>query len=134
MGSKRLTKQKKMIWDTLMLLDHPTAAEVYEKIRKEYPHISLGTVYRNLSQMTEDGDVLRLGFLGEADRFDLNGEEHFHVACIRCGSIFDTNHTFTPELISAVDQAVEASTGIKVEHRTMLFSGVCRSCGITDKV
>jgi Fur family peroxide stress response transcriptional regulator len=130
--SRRHSTQKQMIGDALARLDHPTAAEVYEEIRKAYPQISLGTVYRNLNLMTDDGEILRLSFSGAPDRFDPNAHEHYHVACSRCGRIFDTDHTFPSGLIEQIDGAVEACTGIKVENRIMMFSGICAACRSTE--
>jgi Fe2+ or Zn2+ uptake regulation protein len=101
---------------------------VYEEVRKDCPQISLGTVYRNLSLMAEDGELLRLSFPETPDRFDPNVHEHYHAACVQCGRIFDTDHSVSEELIGEVDRAVEACTGVRVENRMMLFSGVCRAC------
>ncbi len=126
--TRRHSTQKGMIKDALARLDHPTAAEVYEEIRKIYPQISLGTVYRNLNLMAGDGEILRLPFSGAPDRFDPNVREHFHVMCSRCGRIFDTNHTIPPGLITQIDHAVEACTGVKVESRVMIFKGICAAC------
>lgn len=126
--SRRYSAQKQMIGDALGRLEHPTAAEVYEEIRKAYPQISLGTVYRNLGLMADDGEILRLPFSGAPDRFDPNTHEHYHVACSRCGRIFDTDNTIPSELLMQIDRAVESCTGIKVENRIMMFSGICRAC------
>jgi Fur family peroxide stress response transcriptional regulator len=128
MVSKRNSMQKRVIGETLMRMDHPTAAEVYEQVRQDCPQISLGTVYRNLGSMADEGEVLRLSLVGEADRFDPKTHEHFHVVCSDCGRIFDTDHSVAPELIRKLDQAVERSTGIRVEQRTLLFGGVCAAC------
>lgn len=126
--ARRYSIQKQMIGATLAQLDHPTAAEVYEKVRKDYPQISLGTVYRNLSLMADGGEILRLSFPDAPDRFDPNAHEHYHVVCNRCGRIYDTDHTIPAELITRIDQAVEACTGVRVENRMMIFSGVCAAC------
>lgn len=126
--ARRFSVQKQMIEDTLAQLDHPTAAEVYEEIRKDYPQISLGTVYRNLNLMADDGEILRLSFPDTPDRFDPNAHEHYHVACSRCGRIFDTDHRIPSELIAQMDRAVEACTGVRVENRIMMFRGICAEC------
>lgn len=126
--TKRQSAQKRMIGDVLMRLDHPTASEVYEEIRRDYPQISLGTVYRNLGTMAGDGEILRLSFSDAPDRFDPNTHEHYHVACSRCGRIFDTDRTFPSALIAQLDRAVEESTGVRVENHTMIFTGICAAC------
>ncbi|MGI6004707.1 MAG: Fur family transcriptional regulator [Christensenellales bacterium] len=126
--TKRQTVQKRMIGDVLSQLDHPTAAEVYEEIRKAYPQISLGTVYRNLGLMADEEAVLRLSFPGAPDRFDPNTHEHFHVACDGCGRIFDTDHTIPPGLIERLDRAVEDCTGVRVTRHAIAFGGICAQC------
>lgn len=131
--TKRQSAQKRMIEGVLARLDHPTAAEVYEEIRRDYPQISLGTVYRNLGMMAGDGEILRLSFSGAPDRFDPNTHEHYHVACSRCGRIFDTDRTFPSALIAQLDRAVEESTGVRVENHTMIFTGICTACQCTAR-
>ncbi|MDR1621630.1 MAG: transcriptional repressor [Synergistaceae bacterium] len=126
--ARRHSAQKGIIGEVLARLDHPTAAEVYEEVRKNFPQISLGTVYRNLSLMAENGELLRLYFPEAPDRFDPNAYEHYHAVCLRCGRIFDTDRTVPGELIGKIDQAVEACTGVRVESRVMIFSGVCKAC------
>jgi Fur family peroxide stress response transcriptional regulator len=128
MSCKRNSVQKRIIGETLTRMDHPTAAEVYERVRLECPQISLGTVYRNLGSMADEGEALRLSFAGEPDRFDPNTYEHAHVVCGVCGRIFDTDHNLAPELIRKLDQAVEGSTGVRVEQRSLLFRGICAHC------
>ncbi|MDR1378839.1 MAG: transcriptional repressor [Synergistaceae bacterium] len=125
---RRYSAQKETIGGVLSRLNHPTAAEVYEEVRKDCPQISLGTVYRNLSLMAEDGELLRLSFPETPDRFDPNAHEHYHAACVRCGHIFDTDGSVSEGLVGEIDQAVEACTGVRVESRVMIFSGVCKAC------
>jgi Fe2+ or Zn2+ uptake regulation protein len=125
---RRFSAQKKMIEDTLCRLDHPTAAEVYEEVRRRCPQISLGTVYRNLGVMCEEGAALRLSFGDGPDRYDVNISDHFHAECAACGRIFDACELLPPDLIARLDAAVESATGVRVERRTMYFQGVCAAC------
>lgn len=126
--NKRFSAQKNMIKEALRLLDHPAAAEVYEEIRKSYPQISLGTVYRNLNAMSDGGEIMRLSFSGTPDRFDRNPQEHYHIVCSRCGRISDTDEGIPQALLEQLDKAVEVCTGFEVQGRTMLFCGVCPMC------
>ncbi len=126
--TKRFSAQREMIRDALTMLDHPTAAQVYDHIRSAYPQISLGTVYRNLGDMAAGGEVLRLSFAGAPDRFDMNTADHCHAACVWCGRIFDTDGSLPAALLRELDAAVEKSTGIAVQSRAMLFSGACADC------
>ena len=69
--------------------EHPTADDVYASIRKEYPNISLGTVYRNLSLLVELDEIVKVPTGDGPDRFDGNAKPHSHFICTRCHNIFD---------------------------------------------
>ncbi|MDR2493365.1 MAG: transcriptional repressor [Coriobacteriales bacterium] len=125
---KRSTAQKNLIIQALQVLDHPTAAEVYESVRQLAPQISLGTVYRNLSQFSEDGTVLRISLRDEPDRFDPNTHAHHHAVCDECGRVIDTDNSLPAELIAQLDRTVEAATGLKVSRNVFFFHGVCGDC------
>jgi Fur family peroxide stress response transcriptional regulator len=128
MATKRNSMQKTAIREALAVMDHPTAAEVYEKVHNEYPQISLGTVYRNLGAFASEGAALRLSLAGEADRFDPNTHEHYHAVCSSCGTIFDVRAGIEPDSIHSLDKAVEQCTGLKVQQRNLVFEGVCTRC------
>ena len=69
--------------------DHPTADVVYENVRKEFPNISLGTVYRNLTLLSDMGELLRLRVGDGMDHFDATTEPHYHFICHGCGRVID---------------------------------------------
>ncbi|NLY76702.1 MAG: transcriptional repressor [Tissierellia bacterium] len=126
--NKRYSAQKMMIEEALMRLDHPTASEIHDYIKKSYPNISLGTVYRNLGLMAESGDVLRITFGDAPDRFDINTHDHFHVMCKKCGQVFDAESDRLKELLAQIDQSLEETTGVHIENRSMYYQGICSSC------
>ncbi len=68
---------------------HPTADWVYSEVRKIIPNISLGTVYRNLSQLSEKGTIQKLHMGTASEHFDGNPKPHYHVYCTQCGKIDD---------------------------------------------
>lgn len=69
--------------------DHPTADMIYTAIRREYPNISLGTVYRNLVQLEEMGEIQKITMRDQPDRYDGNVTSHYHFICRECGRIYD---------------------------------------------
>ncbi len=69
--------------------DHPTAETVYLNVKKEFPNISLGTVYRNLSLLASHGEIHKLSTGIGPDRFDGNTTPHYHVLCTQCGGVLD---------------------------------------------
>ena len=107
---------------------HPTAEELYSRVRARMPHISLSTVYRNLELLAAANEVLRLDSAGTIRRFDGNTMPHRHILCMRCGKVADLPSDCGPipdhESIHVDGFTV---TGIRVE-----FEGVCDECRLTQ--
>ena len=70
---------------------HPSADWLYENLRKEFPNISLGTVYRNLAQLSENGDILKISTSANKEHFDGFVHRHFHFVCNKCDKIYDVD-------------------------------------------
>lgn len=68
---------------------HPTAEMIYQNIQADNPNISLGTVYRNLTQLTKLGKIRKITALSGPDRFDGNMYPHYHFVCRTCGNVLD---------------------------------------------
>jgi Fur family ferric uptake transcriptional regulator len=86
----RKTEQRTVILEELRLCrNHPGADEVYLRVRERLPHISLGTVYRNLELMASRGMIRRLDTSSGQKRFDPITEQHCHFRCNACGNIED---------------------------------------------
>lgn len=105
--------------------DHPTADTVYENVRQVIPNISLGTVYRNLSLLTDEGSILRLSFDGDSDRYDATTAPHMHFKCRICGGVSDMQ--CQNKLENVIEDAMKDFPGIVEGHNTYFF-GVCPSC------
>lgn len=121
----RYSRQRELILAELRKLRcHPSAAELYEIVRREMPSISLGTVYRNLNQLAEAGAVLRLaGGDGEA-RFDGDVSPHLHVRCVRCGRVGDMHGA----RIEDPREGVQAPEGFEIIGCQVEFLGICDQC------
>ncbi|MFO8058960.1 MAG: transcriptional repressor [bacterium] len=93
MGRKefsRMTEQRRVIIEELdKNRTHPTADEVFEKVRARLPRISLGTVYRNLETLADQGKVMKIEVPAGPMRFDARTEEHSHIRCKSCGRVDD---------------------------------------------
>ncbi len=69
---------------------HPSAEQIYEQIRADYPKTSLATIYKTLSLLKNVGEVLEITFASSGSRYDGNKPyPHPHVICTRCGQILD---------------------------------------------
>ena len=69
--------------------DHPTADVIYSNLKQQDPNLSLGTVYRNLTLLSDMGEILRLRVGDGVDHFDADTSEHYHFVCTECGSVID---------------------------------------------
>ena len=104
--------------------DHPTAITVYHNLQKIYPNISLGTVYRNLSLLTELGEINRISTEEGGDRFDAVTTPHNHFYCRKC-------HRLSDMKMENVDHVMLDATkdfSGKIESYTTLFQGICQDC------
>ena len=118
MGELKYSRQREAILEALVLRhDHPTADTLYRALREEMPHISLGTVYRNLNLLTELGKIRKIRSDG--------GIEHYHLVCRCCGKVLD----LPMKAIRDLDLlAAEGGVGT-VEGHALVFYGRCAECG-----
>ncbi|MCX7804301.1 MAG: transcriptional repressor [Planctomycetota bacterium] len=123
---ERMTAQRRAILEELRGTDaHPSATELYEMVRRRLPRISLGTVYRNLEIMSEEGLALKLEHAGAECRFDGNVAPHSHVRCLGCGRISDVPMDIPRELVAGAAKA----SGYRIAGCRLEFDGWCRKCG-----
>ncbi len=121
----RNTTQRAIILAEVESYDgHLTAGEIFERVRRQYPTIAYGTVYRTLHLLAEHGLIQELTFADQASRFDKRVERHDHVHCTDCGIIVDVD---VPVALMARHVAEEQSEFTITSHHT-LFNGLCRSC------
>ncbi|MBQ8320379.1 MAG: transcriptional repressor [Clostridia bacterium] len=122
---ERQTKQKSAIYEVLCLLDHPTATEVYNKVRESSPTVSRATVFRVLSGFASSGRALELKMANSDVRYDYNTAPHYHVHCVSCGKVADVCLEKT-ERIPEVE--IVGGEGFAVEGYSVEFYGRCSKC------
>ena len=123
--SQRMTKQKATILETLCSsVSHPTAEWIYQEARKKIPGLSLGTVYRNLNQLRDNGIISELDFGSHQSRFDGNHENHYHLCCTECGRVYDLHMP----VIKSIDNKARAASGFMVTGHRLEFYGICVEC------
>ena len=119
------SKQREAILKNLRSrYDHPNADMVFASIREEIPNISLGTVYRNLSELSMSGEILKLDAGDGTERYDGNPDQHYHMICKKCRSVIDIELDYDREL----DNKVKNLCGAEIDFHSVLFSGVCGKC------
>ena len=110
--------------------DHPTADMIYEDIRKGYPRISLGTVYRNLTLLADLGEIRKLTGLSGPEHFDGQVAPHNHFICRKCGKIIDLEDFDSSDLIRDAENKADVS----VDSCNIYFYGYCRECRDAEAV
>ena len=122
----RMTRQRAIILDFLgKLKGHPTADEIYNKVKKRLPKISLGTVYRNLEFLCTQGLVTTVDTGGSQRRYECVGEMHYHVRCIDCGFVEDLE--FALELL--IEDLISKNCDFEITGHRLEFIGYCPKCG-----
>ena len=104
--------------------EHPTADTVYTEVKKDFPNISLGTVYRNLNLLTELGEAIKISTPAGGDRFDGITEPHCHFFCKECGSVLDID---MPES-SFINEMAEKNFDGQIDNHSIMFFGKCEKC------
>ena len=122
---KRNTIQRRLVLEAVnRLQNHATAEEIYDEIVREHPHISRGTVYRNLKQLSEAGEIRKLEVPCGADRYDHRTFSHYHVRCVKCGRVFDVEMDY----IEHLEQSIRDDHGFIINGHDIMFRGICPEC------
>ena len=121
---KRMTRQKAAVYRIIRETNvHPTADWIYEQARKEIPDISLGTVYRNIQVLLEEGKIIELNYGKGQSRFDGNVKPHYHFVCSKCGRVLDF-----PAASPEQEQPLLGHAPGRVDGYRFECYGVCKDC------
>jgi Fur family ferric uptake transcriptional regulator len=120
-----MTRQRQAVLEELTSLgSHPTADDVYARVRRRLPRVSLGTVYRNLELLSAQGVIRTLEVAGTQRRFDGTPGEHDHVRCVGCGRIDDVPAARMDTVVGRIRKTL----GYRVTGRRLEFTGLCPKC------
>ena len=121
----KYSRQREAIKEFMMTRkDHPTADIVYMNVRKEFPNISLGTVYRNLTLLSDMGELLRLRVGDGVDHFDATITPHYHFICKGCGAVTDLELP----IMHSIDTVADESFNGRIDGHVTYFYGTCEHC------
>jgi Fe2+ or Zn2+ uptake regulation protein len=121
----RMTRQRQVILEEIRRTNsHPAADEIYERVRKRLPRISLGTVYRNLDVLCELGEIQRLELSGAMKRYDGIPKKHYHIRCVCCGRVDDA--PIAP--LNELEDDLYGTTVYEIIGHNLEFTGLCPLC------
>jgi len=122
---QRNTVQRQIIFETLKRFDtHPTVDEVYSEIQKNHPSISKTTIYRNLRQLAQGGQIGRVALCDDVERYDKRTDQHYHFQCESCGELLDVDIGY----IDGLNEKVQEKYGFQVDKHDIVFLGACPRC------
>ena len=104
--------------------DHPTAEQVYQKVKKEYPTISPATVYQTLHLLTNMGIIQEMGFNNGISRYEPNTSPHINIICQKCGVISDYEAVSIKEMWFKIVEEL----GIKPTGQRLEIFRYCDKC------
>ena len=121
---KKNTVQRQLISNAVKELNiHATAEQVFNYIIIKHPSIGRATVYRNLAQMSEAGELFKFQNCAGTTHYDHNKHEHYHFICDRCGKVFDVDGSLEDIVPRFAD-----TDGFDVTDFSVLFNGLCWKC------
>ncbi|WP_250675729.1 transcriptional repressor [Paraclostridium ghonii] len=121
----KFSKQRELILNAVKdNTIHPTADFIYDYLKKDNPNLSLGTVYRNLSQLVNHGYIQKVSIPGFPDRFDANVVEHNHIICDVCGNIQDIHS----DILKNIPATLSNELNIEITSCTVILHGICKNC------
>lgn len=119
---ERLTRQREAVLACLQASDeHPEARMIYERVSRDLPQVSLGTIYRTLAVLRDAGLIQELKY-GSVSRYDANIGDHDHTHCLECGRVQDVGRRQAPDLGDFERDGFQV-----VSHRLEVY-GLCAAC------
>lgn len=127
---KKNSKQREAIINSLKnRKDHPTAEELFLDLKNKMPEIGIATIYRNLQNLYQDGEIIKIKTRDGIDRYDGNIEPHIHFECVKCGKVSDIS--LANEQMNKLDSDMKTlakKIGAHQEYFSIIINGVCKNC------
>lgn len=120
----QVTYQRLAIYQALYFTkEHPSAELIYQQVKKRFPMISLGTVYKTLEKFYEVGLIQKVSPLTEVARYDATVSSHYHMVCLKCQTIADVEGFEVTGNIPLPE-----GNHFQVVRQQVVFQGYCSDC------
>ena len=124
----RRTRQRDLVLEAVRKSnDHPTARQVYSRVRRRRPKIAFATIYNALRWWVDQGELQEFSFGDAAARYDHNCDRHDHAICSECGKLHDVEVS-EPSLPPKLLRQIRQRTGLTVTSHHVQFIGLCAKC------
>jgi Fe2+ or Zn2+ uptake regulation protein len=111
------------------IASHPTAGEVYDAVRRRYPHVGRATVYRALQRLVAAGLAVEVGRDSLGRHYDARTDRHDHAICTGCGRVLDIlPEDDLPEDLLAELTRLAQDAGVAVDTYEIRLYGRCAAC------
>lgn len=122
---RRNTKQRTKLLEIMQnTTSHPNADWIYTEMRKEFPNISLGTVYRNLAVLEDMKMVKKISTGNSFERYDANTKPHIHFICEECNEVIDV---YGDDIKKYLDECLN-NIPHQILNHSLICSGICQKC------
>lgn len=120
-----VTHQRQVLYEVMQGMDgHPSPEEIYARVKRKIPSISLATVYKNIHLFVESGVLREVSLHHGSQRLEMNAEEHHHLVCSKCKSIEDIDESS----LGALPKRRKLADGFLVERYSVDVIGICAKC------
>ncbi|MDE6208091.1 MAG: transcriptional repressor [Lachnospiraceae bacterium] len=127
MKSIKYSRQREAILNFLKTRkDHPTAETIYSNIREIYPNLSIGTVYRNLNLLSENGEILKISLEDDSAHFDGFTQPHCHFFCKKCKTLSDIE--ISRSNMASIEKFTKENFDGEIHLYSSVFYGLCKKC------
>lgn len=124
----KVTPQRIAILKEIQRNGHIGVDDIYENIKKDYPSISLATVYKNITALYEVNILREIKAPAQKQRYELSYDRHLHVACEKCGKLEDIKVD-----VSEISSECAKATGYILHDTSAVFIGICPECSGKSK-
>ena len=124
LGFKLTHQRLEILRELAIAKDHPSAEDVYKRVKPKIPPISFDTVYRTLALFERSGVIARVHHLDDRARYDPNTSKHHHMVCIKCKKIQD----FSWPALDGMEVPGETEGWGEIQGKYLELRGICREC------
>ena len=103
---------------------HPSATQLHEKIKIQFPTMSHATVYKTLALLKEMNQVLEIDLRDDSHYDGNRPDPHPHLICMKCNKIVDGDIELDKEML----RNLERTSGYRIIRPQIAFYGICPEC------